>query len=198
MITALILLIVVAGILQYTYNKRLAENESEAVSGDPVFVDNGSGGGTPSQIYTEAFSDTNPTESDDITSAIAMSDGDENQEAKADTFALAKLNRQNARNESTDELRNLAEDSTADESVKNMAYQKIMDILTTAQMEEKLEEMLISSGYSDAMVYFGDEGSADVVVVNDQMDSLAATKIADIVSRQSGIPMDKVYVRNKF
>ncbi|HHW48574.1 MAG TPA: SpoIIIAH-like family protein [Clostridiaceae bacterium] len=172
-VLALVLMIVVAGYLQYSYKKSSdsvgsAGEEDKGKIGESVYV-----GG------------------DDVAIGEQAEDGGE-----TNYFAQAKLDREMALSRDTETLRAITEDPNADEHIKAEAFEKLIIMTENSQKEMKIETLIEEKGFNDALVFFGADGSVDVVVNVPTLTDADAAQIYDIVSRHAGVEFDKIHIKH--
>lgn len=176
-VLSLVLMIIVAGYLQYTYKKESASlaGKNEGKLGEAVYVDSeGSAGGK------------------DKNSSLASSE-------KADEFFIqTRLNREIAREKNSEELKQITEDVNASAEVKAKAYDRMMQISANSEKEARIESLLQEEGYSDVIVIFGDDKSVDVIVKAPSLTSAQTAQIADTVSRQGNVDITGIVIRNVY
>ena len=113
-------------------------------------------------------------------------------------FAYEKTERISLRQDRQETLSKITEDTSADEESKALAYKSIIDLAAITEKEQAIENLVMSCGYDDCIIYFFDDGTIDVYVATTTMSGVEATKIADLVARNAGTSLDKVYVKSKF
>jgi len=168
-VLSLILMIVVAGYLQYSYKKSSSSvsNKDSGKLGEAVYVDNGD-----------------------------LSTGDQNvdisKDKKAskfanDYFSQAKLDRDMTRSKSSSTLKGITEDGNATKDEKAQAYDEMITLQKDSEKEMRIETLIKRDGYSDVLVLFGDDGSVDIEVKSPTLTSQQTAKITDIVTRQADL-----------
>lgn len=178
-VLSLVLMLVIAGYLQYIYNQssQFSEEDSAQV-GDAVYVDN-----------------------------LDVSDGDvANNDLKTATaskeansyFAQAKMDREVVRDEDIETMKGITDDQLASKEAKIKAQEKVTKILETSKKESNIETLIKSKGFSDVIALFADDGSIDIVVKAPAISKSDAAKIADIVIRQGNVPFDKIVIKPMF
>jgi len=176
-VLALVLMIVVAGYLQYSYKKSsVSVSESgENKFGEAVYVENDESNLESSKIEVE--SETASKQANDF-------------------FAQAKLDRETARGRDTDALKAITEDANADQEVKAQAYQKMMNIVENSQKEMRIETLVKKIGFEEVVALFGDDGSLDIVVKTPSLTSAQTAQIADIAARQAKLDMTQIHIKS--
>lgn len=183
-VLSLIVMIVVAGYLQYTYKQTsvaVNEDKERGKLGEAVYV--------TGENISEEGKDKDENES--------KTDVNASREAN-DFFAQAKLDKEITRSKNTDVLKSISEDPNASKETRESAYSQMMQIISKAEKEMKIESLLKEKGFKDAVVFFGEDDSIDVVVKAPNLSSAQVVQIADVVCRQGSIEITKVHVKNKF
>lgn len=183
-VLSLVLMLLVAGYLQYNYNKSSQYSEDDSAQiGDAVYVDN-----------------QDASDKENIDTAAA---GDEEKTATASKeantfFAQAKMDRDVTRDKDIETMKSIYQDDMASKHAKSKAYEKMMKIVETSQKETNIETLIKEKGFNDVVALFSDDGSVDVVVKAPAISKADWAKIADIVSRQGNVPFDKILIKNMF
>ncbi|WP_054749913.1 SpoIIIAH-like family protein [Ruminiclostridium josui] len=182
-VLSLVLMLLVAGYLQYNYNKSSQYSEDDSAQiGDAVYVDN-----------------QDASDKENIDTAAA---GDEEKTAtaskEANTFCSGKMDRDVTRDKDIETMKSIYQDDMASKDAKSKAYEKMMKIVETSQKETNIETLIKEKGFNDVVALFSDDGSVDVVVKAPAISKADWAKIADIVSRQGNVPFDKIVIKNMF
>lgn len=211
-VLALILMIVVAGYLQYSYKKSsiTVSGKDSGKIGEAVYVENDE---TSSLDQKDKKTDKDTKSGKDgVKDNKDIKDNKDNKSkdgkttSKAvsaskqanDFFAQAKLDKEITRSKDTDALKAITEDDNATKEAKAKAYDQMVKIIGNNEKEMRIEALIKGKGIEEAVVLFGDDGSLDVVVKAPSLTPALTTQIADIVSRQANVSMDKITVRNVF
>lgn len=185
-VLSLVLMIVVAGYLQYSYKK-------SSVAGN-----NGNENGKLGEAVYVTEEGLDVTDSE-MTNNNIGSIGKEitaSQEAN-DYFAQAKLDKEITRSKNTDVLDSITKDANASTVTRELAYSQKIEITNIAENEMKIESLLKERGFSDAIVFFG-ENSVDVIVKAPSLTEALVAQISEIVSRQANVDYTQITVKNKF
>ncbi|NSW91351.1 MAG: SpoIIIAH-like family protein [Firmicutes bacterium] len=188
-ILTLVLMIVIAGYIQYSYKKSgYSENDEETGRlGEAVYVD--------TQELESAKGDnqeTNKDESEEKGKIVTAS-----KEAE-DYFAQTKLEKEITRSRDADSFRSIAEDEKASAEVKEQAYNKMMALIDVSDKEMRIEALIKKQGFDDVIALFADDGSVDIIVKAPTLTASQVAQITDIVSRQANVDIDKIIIKNKF
>ncbi|NLD50017.1 MAG: SpoIIIAH-like family protein [Clostridiaceae bacterium] len=211
-VLSLILMIVIAGLIQLSYNKgnninsdEFAVNETTAKDvdtpklGGAAFVDNSTGSaGNGTQITDKK--DTDKKEKDDKNKDEKTNDKKAIQASKQadDFFAQAKIQKDIVRAQDTETLKEITESADATDIMKKEASQQMMKIITNSDKEMRIETLIKEKGFSDVVVLFADNGSIDIVVKAPALSTLEVAQIAEIASRQANVDMNNIYIRKEF
>lgn len=176
-VLSLVLMLVIAGYLQLSYNSQFSAVDDPA-QGDAVYVD--------SQGVTTGKATDNEQE------AVIASKETNNY------FAQTKMDRENARDEDIETIKNITTDQLATKEAKSKAQEKMLKIVEINQKEANIESLIKGKGYSDAIAMFSDDGSVDVIVKAPAISKADTAKIVDIVVRQGNVPFDKVIIKSMY
>ena len=173
-ITALAIMIAVAGYINYTGNLSdsdgvvIDENTGEIVNNDAEPDDNSLM--EPGSVM--------------LTSGSSVSDS---------IISEAKLNREQLRAKNKEMLMEIVNNESLDEAAKQAAVNKLADISDTSQKEIAAELLLEAKGFSNAVVSVTD-GNVDVVINSTKLDDTLRAQVEDIVKRKTGVSADKITI----
>lgn len=199
-VLSLVLMIVIAGYLQYSYKKSsisvsdIVDTDSPRL-GEPVYVDN-----------TEVLDNEVAEKTKDLDNKDNKKDdkkGESNKTVQAskvanDFFAQAKMDKDVTRGKNKDELENITKDPSASKELKSQANSKMLAIIDKCDREMAIETLIKEKGYGDVVVFVADNGSVDIVVKTQSLSDIEATQIADIAARQANVAIADVHVRDIF
>ncbi len=170
LIVALSLVVVIAAYLNWTYTE--PSTESITVTGEAE----------DTKIYGEAtLVDGQSGEAEAVSST------------QSGYFQSARINRDKARSDSLDILREVAQSESASESDKNAAHQKMTTAAVNTEKEGNIENLLKAKGFEDAIVYIADE-SISITVKTEGLTAADSAKIYDIVISETGASSDKIKI----
>jgi stage III sporulation protein AH len=112
---------------------------------------------------------------------------------KLDYFYTVKLDREQTRAKSKDELLKIAENKAIKEDERQMAVDKIVELTANAEKENASELMLEAKGFEKTVVSLVD-GKVDVLVNKKKLTSEEVAQIVDIVNRKTGVDISKIVV----
>ncbi len=176
-VLSLVLMLVIAGYLQYSYNKSSQFSEEDSAQiGDAVYVDNVSTGDVANndQKAVTASKETN------------------------NYFAQTKMDREVSRGKDIETMKGITNDQLASKEAKAKAQEKMLKIVDLNKKEANIESLIKGKGFSDAIALFADDGSVDIVVKAPAISKSDAAKIADIVVRQGNVPFEKIVIKPMF
>lgn len=200
-ITALAVMIVVAGYLNFTgqeistsgltkSNKETAADKStenpDSVSNEDAKDISAEDIGNDDYVVADSgevvASEENPGEAVMVSNTIG-----------ADYFASAKLTREQTRAKNKETLMNIINDKTITSADKKSAIRQVANITKNSEKENAAELMLQAKGFQNAVVSIN-EGNADVVIDSNGLSEQQIAQIEDIVKRKTGIEADKIVI----
>lgn len=115
---------------------------------------------------------------------------------KKSTYILdMKMTREKQRNELVQDLNEMINNpSTTDESRKEASNMKL-SLVKNQDTELKIENILSTKGYEEALVYISD-GKVNVVVNESKIDKKDAAKIFDLVAEQADVKYENIKLTN--
>ncbi|MGL5313507.1 MAG: SpoIIIAH-like family protein [Peptostreptococcaceae bacterium] len=115
---------------------------------------------------------------------------------KKSTYVLdMKMNREKQRNELTQDLNEMINNpSTAEEARKEASAMKLQ-LVKDQETELKIENLLSTKGFEDALVYISNE-NVNVVVNEEKLEKADAAKIFDLVAEQANVEYDNIKLMN--
>ena len=178
-VLSLVLMLVIAGYLQYSYNKSSQFSEEDSAQiGDAVYVDNL-----------------------DITASDAAKNDQKAAKASKEAnnfFAQAKMDRDAVRDKDIETIKGITDDEVTSKVAKANAQEKMLKIVDISQKEENIETLIKAKGFSDVVALFSDNGNIDIVVKAPAISKSDAAKIVDIVVRQGSVSFDKIVIKPMF
>ncbi len=195
-VLSLVLMIVIAGYLQYSYKKssisvsEMADSDSPRL-GEAVYVDN----------FGEFDSETAEKNEDSDKKENKKEENKKTVQASKmanDFFAQAKMDRDVTRGKNKDELQNITKDPEASKELKSQASEKMLAIIDNSEKEMAIETLIKERGFSDVVVFIAEDKSLDIVVKAQNISDAEATQIADIAARQANVSIADVHVRPIF
>ena len=222
-ITALAIMIAVAGYLNFTSDKQVlntsVENmKSEGASGNSddalisASVEDSVDGQAVAQVDTEAVQ-TVETQTSEVEVA-AEEDGAEVAEASLDengepidsetvgeavltsasvTLSQAKLNREQTRSKAKEMLLEIINNENLDEDSKKEAVNKMLSITGQMEKESAAEAQLAAKGFVDSVVSISDE-SVDVTLSISSLTDVQRAQIEDIITRKTGCELNDIVI----
>ena len=179
MITALAVMIAVAGYLNYS-GRFFGDDSKEA---DNELAEQ--------ELLDISLGETAEIESldediDDTPGAAVLTNGN-------NIVAEAKVVREQVRAENKETLLGIINNANLSEKQKEEAVSKMIELTEIAELEAAVETMLLSKGFSEVVVTLTD-GGADVVVNATELSDVKRAQIEDIVTRKTGIKPENVVI----
>ena len=185
-ILALILMIVVAGYLQYSYRQGSTSADMGGKLGEAVYVDN--------EIDNEGLAGSDMDTADNVTAQQNVSAS----KMATDYFVQAKMDKEQSRSKSSESLKAITEDINASKETIAEAHDKMIAITLNADKEMRIESLINKMGFAESFVVFADNGSVDVVVMTPSLSVSQAAQITDIVTRQGDVDVDYIHIKPLF
>ena len=184
-ITALAIMIAVAGYINYTGNLSdiISVQDTKDASSDGVVIDENTGviGNNDAEPDDNSLMEPGSVM---LTSGSSVSDS---------IISEAKLNREQLRAKNKEMLMEIVNNESLDEAAKQAAVNKLADISDTSQKEIAAELLLEAKGFSNAVVSVTD-GNVDVVINSTKLDDTLRAQVEDIVKRKTGVSADKITI----
>ena len=206
-ITALALMIAVAGYVSYTQSvgskeKMDAASASEAQTGDigesdlseDVFTDTEDNSQDDTDASAQITADATQNGQDDQTeqnpgeTVLANSDN-----GTVDKASEMKLAREQTRSKNKETLLEVVNNNAVTEAQKKEAISKMIELTDVAEKENAAEMLLKAKGFSDVVVSVVD-GEADVVLDMGDVTEAKRAQVEDIVKRKTGVSADKIVI----
>jgi stage III sporulation protein AH len=131
------------------------------------------------------------TEDTSITDTAAV-----NTQVAAGYFIDEKIGRENKRTLDKQTLTDIIDNKNTSKEAKTDAEKKLLNIVDYSEKEMKIEALIKTKGFEDALVFL-DDASANVTVKSKTMTSDQVSQIKNIVCRESGLAASKVMVQNR-
>jgi len=179
-VLALVMMIIIAGYLQYSYRKGDASNDQGRL-GEAVYVNNNS-------LLLEDEDDVVLLKGEDLGASVEANE----------FFAQAKLDREITRSMDSDALREIIDNPYATEEVKTEAFNNMMALIQNNDLEMRIENLIKERGFGDAIALFGDDGSIDIIVKSASLTDAKVAQITDIVTRQANVDVSQIHIKNKY
>jgi len=180
-LVALIIMIVVAGYLNWEYR-----NEMESI---PTIGEYGDEEITVAKKLGEAQLVNNGVdESDDSNQPVIA-----NTENSGNYFVEARMDKESTRSEALELLRSIVENEKSPNESKVKAQEELIAIAKNIDKEGAIENLIKAKGFKDALVFIN-EGNVNVVVKTDGLIQTQAAQIQDIVISQTGVSADKIKI----
>lgn len=193
-ITALVVMVALAGYLSLTEKEELAVTTSNQsvedaavadISDEDIVLDgDGNLNGVSSSAVSgsagsEAVINTNVASKENAGEAVLVSTT-----VAGNYFDEAKLSREQTRAKNKETLTGIVNNANVSAEKKDKAMNEIMKMTTISEKETATENMLAAKGFSEAIVTISDE-SVDVVINAENLTEQQIAQIADIVKRKT-------------
>lgn len=211
-ITALAIMIAVAGYLNFTSDKQVLDTGVENLESE------GAGGNEDDEIISASVEDTVDEEDvavkDDAAGEDALAEGEDVAEASLDvngepidgesvgetvltnasvSLSQAKLNREQTRSKAKDILLEIINNETLEEASKQDAINEMVNMTKRMELETAAETQLSAKGFSDSIVTISDN-SVDVTLNVESLTDVERTQIEDIITRKTGCELNQIVI----
>ncbi len=130
----------------------------------------------------------NKTETDN---KLGQKDKDDPQ--KSEYFEKTRAERKKARNEATENIKEILDDVKSSETVKAEAVKKASEIAQKIEEEANIEGLVRAKGFKECIAFIQND-ECSVVVGGQNLTEALATQIKDIVCSQGKISIDKIKI----
>lgn len=111
----------------------------------------------------------------------------------SDYFSSAKLRRQTARDEACEALNDVIKDSNSSPAAVEKAVAAMTEITESITLECDIENLITAKiGCENLVILNG--GNAEVIVENGSLDETTVIQIKEIVTKQTGYPVENVTI----
>ena len=177
MITALAVMIAVAGYLNYS--GRLFGNDGKEAN---------------NELANQELLDISLGEAEDIESPEEGMDGTPGEAVlTSGVIAEAKLTREQVRVQNKETLMEIVDNKELSDSQKEQAVAQMLEMTKTAELEASVETMLLSKGFSESVVTITEKG-VDVVINKSELTDANRAQIEDIVVRKTGVKAENIVI----
>ena len=195
-ITALAVMIAIAGYLKYSdsmlSSEQLATNASsdEVVTQEEIEMDISAediyaSTGITEEVLDEAADITKTEPGEAVLTSV---------ETSAYSFASeAKLKRDQTRAKNTESLLQIINSDVVSESQKQGAVEQMLELTDISERETGAETLLSAKGFEDVVVSISDS-KVDVVVNQSEISDAQRAQIEDVVTRKTGIPPENIVI----
>ena len=209
-VTALAVLIAVAGYLNYTDNLSKKEKTKEANNNtyDSVYSQDNLAdeNGEIKSLDGEGLDSSAENSGDDVNGENEKKDGTNQEETKEPGAAIltngtsvssymvqARLNREQTRSKNKETLLEVINNKDLDENQKKKAVTSMTELTKTTDMENTVETLLKAKGFEDVLVTITDK-QVDVIVNDAEMDETKKAQIENVVKRKTGIAAKNITI----
>lgn len=213
-ITALAIMIAVAGYINYSDNYLGIEEALEKTSADSTQETVGTSSDTDSileeiesldydltdetaltQENAEAAEETSLTEEETAAEGTGATEtpGEAVLTGASGFAAQAKVSREQVRSANKETLLEIINNENLGDEQKQEAVSSMVNMTDLAEQEEAAELLLEAQGFSDVVVNLTGD-SADVIVPQEYMEDALRAQIEDIVKRKTSVPVENIVI----
>lgn len=114
---------------------------------------------------------------------------------KASYILDMKMTRERQRNELVQDLNEMINNPSTSEEARKEASDMKLKLVKDQEIELKIESLLSTKGFEDALVYISDT-NVNVVVNEEKFEKADAAKIFDLVAEQANVKYDNIKLMN--
>ncbi len=183
MAAALVVLIGVAGYLNWSYQDSIRVTDGES------YVEAGKKLGEAQYVNAPADEEQTAAEVKQET----HDGGSDAEKQNGDYFAAAKLEKENSRSRALEILKETAANEGFDAEIRQTAQKQILETADNVEKETAIENMAKAKGYSQISVYIN-SGTANVAVKKDGLGENDIAKIQEIVMSRVSISPENIKI----
>ena len=183
LVSALVVLIGAAAVVNYSYNKNEAESLENIKNKEQIVSQAESYNVSATENEDENLTSNGNTEK--MMGEAQQVTTDVKTENK-DPFAAAKMSRESAKSKKLEILNGVCEDEASDSASRENARADIIKMAENADKESVCENLILAKGFEGAVVYIQDQ-SVTVTVKKEGFNQQDAVKVQDIVYANTGI-----------
>jgi len=192
-------MLVVVGTVNYQLSKKsLLETNKELQAYEQAQMDKNSEEVTEESADIEVVDSkaSNVEEKLTETSKEIQSQLTSEKNMKKSTYVLdMKMTREKQRNELTQDLNEMINNPSTSEEARQEASSMKLQLVKDEETELKIESLLSTKGFEDALVYISGE-TVNVVVNEEKLEKEDAAKIFDLVAEQAKVDYDNIKLMN--
>ncbi len=199
-ITALAIMIAVAGYLNFTEQNTSKETEGSVETIDTMDISDG-------DSLMKEKADSSKVTSENISTDTKKEAKESNTESGSETIgsavltqaqvneyvAGARMEREQTHSKTKEALNEIINSNSVEEDAKKEAVDKLTKLADIMERESATEQLLASKGFENAVVSIGDE-SVDVVLNYEELSSAQRAQIEDIVTRKTGYSVSQLVI----
>lgn len=186
-VAAIMLFVCAAVYLNWSYNQEVeagTESADGKLLGEAALV--GATGDDP-LVKTGA--------GDEKVSESVQTQGTEEPQVQSGYFSSARLNRQQARDSALSLLQDAAEDSEANQTVRDEANASIQTMAANTLSEAQIENLVTAKGYSDCVCFISDSSVSVVVApVEGGLTEADTARIMEIAKEETGMSAAQIKI----
>ena len=191
---ALVVMIGVAGYLNWSYQDTIRVTDGEAYSetgkklGEAQYV---------STTKNDEDADKSDSKDDKKDSKKAEKKNnqtdDQTKSTSADYFTEARLEKESSRSKSLEILNQTAANESFDADIRQKAQNQILKMAEDVEKESMIEKVAQAKGYQEVAVYI-DGDSVKLIVKKDSLNEQDVAKLKDIIVEQTGISPQNIKI----
>ncbi len=194
-ITALALLIAVAGYISYTQtntdSRETVQRSQETVAENQETMGDELLDISEEDLAKSIFTDTEAPEFEEDNSDVGMTVLTSAE--SSNTVSQMKLNREQTRSKNKETLMEIINNDNISDAQKSDAIEQLEEMTEIAEKETAAENLLSAKGFTDAVVSITDD-EVDVVLNLGDASEAKRAQVEDIVKRKTGISAENIVI----
>ncbi len=112
---------------------------------------------------------------------------------KTDFFVEYRIERDQARSEQINLLREMINNPNSDKGLKKKAQERLLEITNNIEKEMDIESLIRARGYNDGIAFIHDN-SIELIISSDGLNKDDVAKIGDIITNSTGINLENITI----
>jgi stage III sporulation protein AH len=121
---------------------------------------------------------------------------EEAKENNKNFFVEYRIERDQARSEQINLLREMINNPNSDKKLKTKAQSQLLDITNNIEQEMEIESLVRARGYQDGIAFIHNN-SVEVIVAAGELDQSDVAKIGNIVTNTTEVSLDNITIIEK-
>ncbi|WP_027340166.1 SpoIIIAH-like family protein [Halonatronum saccharophilum] len=120
----------------------------------------------------------------------------ENKQPKQNFFIEYRMNRDQARSEQINLLREMINNPNSDKSIKVRAQERLLTITNNIEKEMEIESLIRARGYNDGLALIHDR-SVELIIETEGLEREDVIKLGDIISNSTDVRLENITIIEK-
>ncbi len=206
---AIVLMLVVAGYLNYIENDKTVEissqtqnnsiGDAQLVSNNEIQENNSNTEISQNEEISEENSKNSETEEKQLNNDTNNNEEQITNSQISDTdgyFANSKIEREKMYSQMLETYQNILENSSISEEQKSIANQEIKKINDTKNAIMICENLILTKGFEDSIIFVNGD-SINIVVKSVELSQEQVAQVQNIITREMNTPIENIHIMKK-